>query len=204
MDIFLDRQPVARLDDVLVLYHPHEFESPTRSTIPLLSLLKYESAIWKSLIRSKNAVDHEIEGHLEFTVDPVKGKGKPSQTDLMLIGNDIAVAVEAKWTEPPYSSVEEWITEGVNSNNRREVMRGWLSLLQPHAPPALHLVAFRGATYQMVHRAASACATSRSPALAYLQFSPLASGIEPDIKQVQSMLSLSRICSAPPLRFHFL
>jgi hypothetical protein len=42
MDIFFDRQPVARLDDVLVLYHPHEFESPTRSAIPLLSLLKYE------------------------------------------------------------------------------------------------------------------------------------------------------------------
>lgn len=81
-------------------------------------------------------MDHEIEVQLEFTVDPVKGKGKPSHTDLMLIGNDIAVAVEAKWTEPPSGTVEEWISEGVNSNNRLGVMRGWLSLLQPHAPPA--------------------------------------------------------------------
>jgi hypothetical protein len=149
-------------------------------------------------VRNLNFADQSLEVHLELTVGPVQGEGKPSHTDVMLIGNGIAVAVEAKWTEPPYSTVCEWIGKGRNQKNRRAVMSGWLSLLQPHAARELRLDTFLDATYQMVHRAASACAAGRRPSLAYLQFSPLPNGIEPNITQLQTKLShLYDILGAP-------
>jgi hypothetical protein len=41
MRLFFDKKPVASFDDVLTLYKTAEFKSPTRSTVPLLSLLRH-------------------------------------------------------------------------------------------------------------------------------------------------------------------
>lgn len=178
MKLYFDKQMVLSCDDLFLLYKTSEFESPTRSTVPLLSLLKHGGETWERIAHGFT------EAHLEFCIDPVLGVGKPSHTDVMLLHGDESLAVEAKWTEPRYSTVREWLTEGSDVGNRRRVMTGWLQLLQPHATKQLELSAFEGAVYQMVHRAASACAAGRQPALAYLQFSPLPSGGAPDFQQL--------------------
>lgn len=178
MNLFFDKQPVATCDELLSLYKASEFESPTRSTVALFSLLKRGGEVWKSIAQDFDGT------HLEFCVDPPQGTGKPSHTDVMLINGDRSLALEAKWTEPRYSTVGEWLDEGSNGENRRAVMRGWLQLLQPHAKRALEVAAFESAVYQMVHRAASAGAAGRKPALAYLQFSPLPDGSTADCQQL--------------------
>lgn len=184
MKIYFDKKPVANLDDVLSLYDSSEFESPTRSTVPLLSLLKDETGIWKTVMRKLGVIDSGLELHLEFRVDSPQGMGKPSHTDVMVIQDANRVAIEAKWTEPPYDTVGEWRGRGLNPTNRRDVMDGWLSLLQPHACRILDIEEFETARCQMVHRAASACHPigRTTPALAYIQFSPLPPGIAPGIK----------------------
>jgi hypothetical protein len=94
----------------------------------------------------------------------------------MLFQGGHAVAIECKWTEPQYEKVANWLTQGDSPENRREVMRGWLSLLQSHAHKELQLDQFGSAVYQTVHRAASACSADRAPTLAYIQFCPLPNG----------------------------
>lgn len=197
MKLYFDKQPVASYDDLLLHYKASEFESPARSTVPLLSLLKHGGEVLKSIVQDFT------EAHLEFCVDPVLGVGKPSHTDVMLLHGDQSLAIEAKWTEPRYATVGEWLAQGTNPDNRRAVMTGWLQLLQPHATKQLELGGFECAVYQMVHRAASACAAGREPALAYLQFSPLPDGSAPHSGQLLDDLGHLHDLLGRPEKFPF-
>jgi len=185
MTLFFDKQAVGHVDDLLPLYGPMEFASPTRSTVPLFSLLKHGDGIWASIVRLVAGEGCSTDLHVEYTVAPTNGTGKPSHTDVMLRKGSFAVAVEAKWTEPRYHTVQEWLLGGANLENRRAVMTGWLSLLESRVGRVLQLHNFDNAVYQMVHRAASACAVSTSPAMAYLQFSPLPNNTLPNIAQLK-------------------
>ncbi len=159
------------MDDALLYYAADEFESPCRSTVPLLSWLKHEQPAVSSLLRDMG-MPTGYNLHLEYKVKPPKGSGQASHTDLMVISGESALSIEAKWTEPQYDTVDKWLTKGPDPRNRREVLAGWLSLLQEHAMRELRIEDFSGAVYQMVHRAASACATGKMPRLAYLIFKP--------------------------------
>lgn len=104
---------------------------------------------------------------------PVKGMGKASHTDVMAKTNGAALAIEAKWTEPRYKTVAAWLGKDGGSPNQRAVLDGWIDLLRPRTKKALRAAEFSGTVYQMVHRAASACAGcwESRPSLAYVQFS---------------------------------
>jgi hypothetical protein len=176
MNLFCKGQQLSSIDEALGSYPQDEFASPTRSTVALLSLLKYGESLWNRITESLGTADDSCEVHLEYQVKSPRGRGKPSHTDIMLIQRNRMVAVECKWTEPTYEKVSRWLTKGEKPENKREVMRGWLSLLQSHAHKQLQLDQFGEAVYQTVHRAASACAAGRKPTLAYIQFYPLPNG----------------------------
>jgi len=194
MKLFFDRRPITSIDEALHSYKHSEFESPTRSTIPLLSLLQHGEAIWKRVLQHFGLLDSSTEAHLEFAVPPPRGKGGPSQTDVMLINADRSVAIEAKWTEQRYEEVQVWLKNGEDVQNRLEVLSGWLSLLRPHASKELKTEDFGSAVYQMLHRAASACAAGTLPTLMYLQFfplpdgSPVTSSLADDLRHLHSLL----------------
>jgi hypothetical protein len=83
------------------------------------------------------------------------------------------LAVEAKWTEPPYETVQDWLKKDKSKSdpsNREEVLSGWLGLLTPDVIAS----SFFNCEYQMIHRAASARAaaanTAKRPSLAYFKF----------------------------------
>ena len=157
------------MDDALLYYAADEFESPCRSTVPLLSWLKHEQPAVSSLLRDMG-MPTGYNLHLEYKVEPQKGKGQASHTDLMILSGESALAIEAKWTEPRYDTVDKWLKKGAKPLNRRKVLKGWLSLLQKYAQHTLQPEDFSDAVYQMVHRAASACAKGKIPSLAYLVF----------------------------------
>lgn len=171
MNYFFDRQPLQSVDDAISEYDKGEFESQTRSTVPLISMLKHDMALFKSLLEDLK-MPIECNLHLEYKVASPKGKGKESHTDLMAIKGDDTIAIEVKWTEPDYIKVEKWLNQGTSQKNREDVLNGWLSLLQSHSAKKLDLKDFKVAVYQMVHRAASACAAGKRPRLAYLLFGP--------------------------------
>ncbi|MGA2673630.1 MAG: hypothetical protein ABSE99_10425 [Terracidiphilus sp.] len=185
MKMYFDEEAAGGLDDLFRGYGSDEFASSTRSTVPLVSLLMHGGEAWNRI--AGEFTEEGCEAHLEYQVKPPKGRGTASHTDVMLIEGRHATAIEAKWTEPRYEEVGDWLRQGNSVTNRRDVMTGWLSLLSKHATRKLDVVAFSRAVYQMVHRAASACAAG-NPAMVYLQFSPLPDGNQPDIQRLKDDL----------------
>lgn len=183
-----DRTVVAAVDDALSHYARDEFASPTRSTVPLLAWLKHEPAMVNSLLQDLG-MPAECNLHLEYRVKPPTGRGNASHSDLMVISGDSSLAIEAKWTEPRYDTVGKWLETGANPDNRRDVLAGWLGLLQHHASQPLHRADFTDAVYQMVHRAASACAAGGKPALAYLLFKPSPDPRTADLRTIRDDLT---------------
>jgi hypothetical protein len=169
--IFFDQQRIEELHDLPRLYPSDEFASPTRSTVPLLSLVLHGTETWRQILREVGMPERETAVHLEYKVRSPAGRGNASHTDAMLIAGSQACAIEAKWTEPAYATVRDWLGADA-SLNRQAFLNGWLSLLQPHATREMSLSSVANLTYQTLHRAASACAAGGKPTLAYLAFTP--------------------------------
>lgn len=71
----------------------------------------------------------------------------------MLISGEVCVAIEAKFTEPKYETVAQWLVKGKDIENRKKVLKGWLDLLSPE----LKETDVAELPYQLIHRAASTC-----------------------------------------------
>ena len=140
---------------LLECYGDGEFDSPTRSTIPLLELWRCPGQRMRELSDALHMVaPQDVLLDFEHLVHPPRGDGRPSQTDLMAVSGDVAIAIETKWTEPRYEEVAHWLG---SSKNRAEVLRGWCDLLECCSGAPVRETDVRGLPYQMVHRAASAC-----------------------------------------------
>ena len=98
-----------------------------------------------------------------------EGKGKASMTDLMIITDHHAIALEAKWTEcgQRCSSIRDWETQkGAAIDNRGHVRDGWIKYINKYLEDkGFHILSpkeedYRIIPYQMLHRIASACAVA--------------------------------------------
>ena len=207
--IHFDASPVANLGELVGRYRPGEFESPYRSTVPLLALLRDGQSVLRQILIACN-ISTPVSLHFESRVGPPRGRGTPSHTDLLVLSDRASLAVEVKWSEPRYETVSAWFDGAAASKtskspghydspgNRPEVLKGWHDLLVQHAPKASGLSDFSDTVYQMVHRAASSCAWQRSPQLAYLQFSPLPTGEQPDSNQLwHDLEQLHKLLGSP-------
>jgi hypothetical protein len=150
-----------------------DLDSPRRSTVPLL-------AYWQDPIgrldRLRNQLGFPntdpVKFSFEHAVDVVRGRGKPSYTDLMILAPSIAIAIEGKFTEPPYEEVGLWLREPPEEN-RRHVLDGWLDLLGSATGVQLKVDSILELPYQLIHRAASACKQNAiHMAVIYQIFSP--------------------------------
>lgn len=168
--LFFDEEPLTGIDGAYVYFRANEFASPTRSTIPLLSWIKHEGQAYRKVLEDCGIPDSTQ--HIEFSVKPEEGnKPEPSQTDLMVFdtSKSSALAIEAKWTEPPGEKVDKWLKNG-NTENKKIVLNWWLKQLQKHANTTLSIESVRDLDYQMLHRAASPCVIKDKPLMAYLAF----------------------------------
>jgi hypothetical protein len=147
--------------------------SPFRSTVPLLSLIKddwptFETILGHCGVVGDIVVDLESEVH-----SPAEGD-RPSFTDAMIIHKIGSLAIEAKWTEPMYESVAKRLKrKRANGEDSTNYVKGWVTLLTDRLSRPLQLDDFLETTYQLLHRAASACGACEGgcPSLAYLHFS---------------------------------
>lgn len=176
MRCHFDRAPVDTPALLPALYPAGEFRSRFRSTVPLLSLVQHHKALLREILGACG-LGGDIDLHFEFKVRSPRGQGKASQTDLMVMTAAGCMAVEAKWTEPPYDTVAAWLGDSP-TDNRLEVVRGWLDLIGSRIGTTPPLDAVRAITYQTIHRAASACHAGPAARLAYLQF------LSPDHKHI--------------------
>jgi hypothetical protein len=192
--VLLDTMPMRSPADLISGFGDDALASPFRSTVPLLALVKDDWATFAKLLSLCN-VGGSVSVAFERTVPSPQGEGRPSHTDAMVLSDKRALAIEAKWTEPRYETVAARLSrKDSDSRDSKEFVGGWLELLQPHATKALYLDDFSTCVYQVVHRAASACALGRAPSLAYLHFVPATKGAATseqylnDLSQVHALL----------------
>lgn len=179
----------ATIAKIVPLYGDREFESPTRSTIPMLSLLAHSRGKFKRIVRQLG-FPAVFDVYLEYTVSPRDGRGKASHTDVMLKSGNSALAIEAKWTESMYEKVKEWRVAGKDESNRLKVLGSWLGVLSRRTGMQYKAAEFDDVVYQMIHRAASAVETGENSSLAYFQFTASSSGTAKadDIRRELSIL----------------
>jgi hypothetical protein len=179
----LDTKPVSGPSELVQDLSDSALASPFRSTVPLLALTK---DAWPEFVNmlARCRVVGDVCVAFERTVSSARGEGRPSYTDAMVLSDENALAIEAKWTEPRYETVATRLARaGLNGKDpeeltkgSREFVTGWLELLQPYSTKPLRLDDFAGCVYQIVHRAASACAMGKAPMLAYLHFMSMGAG----------------------------
>ena len=175
--------------------------SPLRSTVPLV-------AFWRmpgprvSQLSATIGVDcaPPIALCFEFPVPVQRGRGKPSFTDLMIVAASSAVAVEAKFREPPYETVRAWLRSPAEAN-RVEVLEGWLDLIRAATGVEVTAAEVAELPYQLIHRTASVCSIPREVrAVVYQVF-----GNAPHDYYVDILSDLAgRIGRPPRLGFHVL
>jgi hypothetical protein len=158
----IDVRPMSTHADVVSHLPDDCFDKVTRSTIPLLDY-------WREPVDRLQSLGALL-GWPAFTaaellferqVPVVQGKGKASFTDLMIVGEQSAIAIEAKYTEPPYQSVADWLEQG-DAANRARVLGGWLSRIGQVAGTVFGTAAVEALPYQLIHRTASACSMPAS------------------------------------------
>jgi hypothetical protein len=182
-------KPIRKIEEVVPLYGLNEFESATRSTVPMLDLLIHSCEEFNTII-GKIGFPKRYHRHLEYTVGPFDGRGKASHTDVMLTYGDNSLAIEAKWTEPMYETVEDWLEKGTTkTNNKKAVLNGWLEKLTERLGPSYSAPDFDCTIYQMLHRAASAAVAGKRPRLAYFIFKPSPTGGAASANDIFTQLS---------------
>jgi len=148
---------------------PGAVASPRRSTVPLLDYWRIPEQrlndLWERLSVRQPAT---TEMHFEHEVPVQRGRGKSSFTDLMIFADDVAVAIEAKFTEPRYESVGIWLA-GALTTNRVDVLEGWLCAIEAVAERPIGRDAVRDLPYQLIHRTAAVCCTGRRHRLVVYQ-----------------------------------
>jgi hypothetical protein len=145
---------LRHIDEVIDHYNSKEFRSPFRSTIPLLILYKNQPRFCFDILLN---VD-EASFCFEHETKVGNGRGRSSCTDLMIISPEACIAVEAKWTEPKYKTVEKWLG---TSDNKKEVLEGWLEMIFKYAGVKVAAASILNLPYQLIHRVASACVVHR-------------------------------------------
>jgi hypothetical protein len=178
-DYCFDTEPVEGIEELCNRMTGKALQSPHRSTVPLLSLVEHSRPEWNSLLTSLGAPTGGTI-YFEYCVASPKPGGNPSQTDALLMSDSTVWAIEAKWTEPRYETVAKRISKPESDGaDPRMTVNGWLKYLQPFATRELRVDDMLDVVYQVLHRAASACAVAtahqRLPELVYLHFHPSAS-----------------------------
>ncbi|MHC9542905.1 MAG: hypothetical protein AB9903_25615 [Vulcanimicrobiota bacterium] len=170
MALYYDKTPIPNINAAIPMYRINTFKSPTRSTIPLLELLKNMQFMNQILQGLELNINSNMDLHLEYHVKPPIQRSQASQTDLMVISGQSSLAIEAKWTEHLGPTVESWLNKGCNPS----VFYHWLGLLQKYSQNKLTSANLSNVINQMLHRAASACHVANTlngaPKMAYLVF----------------------------------
>lgn len=165
IEIFKNRDAINSFEELVASYSASEFDSPRRSTVLLLDYWRsYDNAAKRLEEFICTDFTHQIRLNFEYSVPVQAGDGKASSTDLMMVDSSLAIGLEAKFTEPPYPIVSSWMKKGSDKQNRKEVLGGWLSLIQSVTNVSLTFDDVCSLPYQLIHRTASVCsipATSR-------------------------------------------
>jgi hypothetical protein len=185
--------PVPSFAELIRRFPLDSFGSPNRSTLLLLDYWRDPHATASRFLSLFGHGPCDLELHFEYQVAVAKGRGKPSFTDLMIVHPHCAIALEAKYTEPRYESVREWLSL-TPSANRTAVLEGWFSAIAQKIGKQPDEVLCRDLPYQLIHRTASACTLQREETwVVYHVFGKAATHYADDLIAIASALRTTQI-----------
>lgn len=161
----------ADFTSLLALIPDDALASPKRSVVPLIDFCRSPDKMLRDLSAVTGIpLDAATDLLFEYAVPVQQGRGKPSCTDLVVLTSETAMAIEAKYTEPEYESVNSWLRKPCEPN-RLDVLNGWLTLINSATAREVKVNDVLELPYQLIHRSASACHLQRpSRAVVYLIF----------------------------------
>lgn len=142
------------------------------STIPLVQFWKETDYRLHELFKKMEILTTKQILCFEYPTKPQQGKGKASMTDLMILGDNFKIAVEAKFTEYKKMTpdpIKKWKNDSANKDNREMVLNYWTSLIEPFSN-RLDTESLEQISYQFYHRIASACKGSEKAIVVYQLF----------------------------------
>ncbi|NCC99697.1 MAG: hypothetical protein EOL95_08385 [Bacteroidia bacterium] len=158
-------------DTIIDQFSGTKINSFRTSSIPLVQF-------WKDTNNSLNDLFNKLDLQcdkptlcFEYPTKPKQGTGKSSMTDLMILGNDFKVAIEAKFTEYVKIKpdlIDDWKLAG-DKENRIKVLNYWTSLIKPFSN-GYDNDSLNQISYQFYHRTASACNTNGQAIVVYQVF----------------------------------
>jgi len=158
-------------DTIIDQFSGTKINSFRTSSIPLVQF-------WKDTNIRLNDLFHKLDLQcdkpilcFEYPTKPKQGTGKSSMTDLMILGNDFKVAIEAKFTEYVKIKpdlIDDWKRAG-DKENRIKVLNYWTSLIKPFSN-GYDNESLNQISYQFYHRTASACNTNGQAIVVYQVF----------------------------------
>jgi hypothetical protein len=169
-------------------FNPSQFKSPRRSTVPLLAHWRdADRRITELFTLIKISIPNSVKLDFEHEVPVQKGRGRPSCTDLMILAENVTIAVEAKFTESRYDDVLTWLGQTPNQN-KINVLSGWLGLLGLPTYNEIDTDTIKTLPYQLIHRAASACSiAAQIHCLVYQIFDTSAADIQSYINDLEAL-----------------
>ena len=110
--------------DLLDLIPVAALESPRRSILPLVDSRRHPTEVLQKL---RDAVSLGLLDATVLTFEHLvrvqEGRGKPLYTALMVHCPGASVAIEAKYTDPRYEVVVEWLGESTESGEPQPIRR---------------------------------------------------------------------------------
>ena len=134
------------MNQIIELGNNEHFSKLTCSIIPTIDY-------WKN---RKNRILHELmiedcDICFEYPVKSINN-ATSSYTDVMLISENTAIAVESKWNE----SIE-FLCKDHKAKRKDEVQQHWINIISGYLKNEFTLKQFEDIEYQLLHRVASAC-----------------------------------------------
>jgi len=135
-----------KMSQIIELGNNEHFSKLTCSIIPTIDY-------WKNI---KNRILTELMKEdcdvcFEYPVQSINN-ATSSYSDVMLISENTAIAVESKWNE----SVE-FLCRDHKAKRKDEVQQHWINIISGYLNKEFNLTQFEEIEYQLLHRVASAC-----------------------------------------------
>jgi len=143
-------------NEIIDQFSPNSINSVQTSTIPLLDYWKNTQEKIKFLKDKLNLESKNFKLCFEYPTRSYKSK-KSSMSDLMIIGENEKIAVEAKYTEVvkiKIKKIEDWNN---NTEDREKVLDYWIDKITPFVVNQIDKNKIGTIPYQFLHRTASAC-----------------------------------------------
>lgn len=198
-------------DKVLDGLYTTDVHSYKASSLPLAEFWKPENSFYiNQLLRRIGWTAQEFDNSRKIFEFPVKPrinnqnvkKAKPSMTDLMIRYNDIngfsekQIAVEGKFTEDLYETIDEWKKSKSANSNKDDVLKSWYSYIENYCDfsDSAKEVINQNVVYQFLHRTASACFQTGNPVLLYQLFYDAfdKKSIEHQLKVAKRLISFAK------------